>query len=209
VTLDADLVACGEGTGTTGAFSTGRTPVTNDAYAFFVAATGSAPPRHWVDSRPPGHLGNHPVVEVTRADAIGFCEWLSEEGGRQIRLPSSAEGLWAAQGPEGRTYPWGDSFEPGRCNSVEANIGTTTPVDAFPLGAGPFGALDMAGNVWEWCSDEDEDGWGVLRGGCWLDADWGVRSDRTLSADPRRATATVGFRVVASEVEILSGPSDR
>jgi formylglycine-generating enzyme required for sulfatase activity len=191
------MVPCGEGTDELGAFSIGRTPVTNDVYALFVAASGWEPPRYWADSRPPGHLGRHPVVEVTRADAVGFCDWFSGESAKAIRLPTSEEWLWAAQGPDKRTYPWGDSFEPGRCNSVEANIGTTTPVDAYATGAGPHGTFDMAGNVWEWCGDDDEDGWGVLRGGCWLDADWGVRSDRTLSADPTRASATVGFRIAS------------
>jgi formylglycine-generating enzyme required for sulfatase activity len=197
VTLEFDLIDCGEGAGPAGAFSIGRMPVTNDHYAAFVAAGGQAPPQYWGASRPPSHLLDHPVVELTRAEAIGFCQWVSAKRSREIRLPTSREWLWAAQGPEARTFPWGDTFEPGRCNSVEANVGTTTPVDAFPAGAGPFGSLDMAGNVWEWCCDDDENGWAILKGGCWLDADWGVRPSRSLSADPSRASATVGFRVVS------------
>jgi formylglycine-generating enzyme required for sulfatase activity len=196
VTLDPDLVDCGEGTGLAGAFSIGRTPVTNQRYAEFVE-TGWAPPGYWGSNHPPSHLADHPVVEVTRADALAFCLWLSDETRRPIRLPGSEEWRWAAEGPEGRVYPWGDSFEPDRCNTVEASIGTTTPVDAYPDGASPFGTLDMAGNVWEWCGDDDEHGWAILKGGCWLDADWGVRSIRSLSADPSRATATVGFRIAA------------
>jgi formylglycine-generating enzyme required for sulfatase activity len=198
VTLDPDLVDCGEGIGLAGAFAIGRTPITNERYASFVAATGRNPPGYWGSRSTPAHLADHPVVEVTRADAQAFCLWLADESGRPIRLPGSEEWLWAARGPEARVYPWGESFEPDRCNTVEANIGTTTPVDTYPAGVGPFGALDMAGNVWEWCRDEDEDGWATLKGGCWLDADWGVRSVRSLSADPARATATVGFRIAAS-----------
>lgn len=188
MTLGLDLVECGT-------FSIGRTPVTNDQYANFVAASEYAPPRYWGSSRPPSHLGSHPVVDVTRMDAARFCGWMCEAVGDYFRLPTSTEWMWTAQGLDGRLYPWGDSFEPGRCNSLEANIGTTTPVNAYPEGIGPFRTLDMAGNVWEWCLDDGDDGWAIIKGGCWLDADWGLRSVRYLSVDPSRAATTVGFRV--------------
>jgi formylglycine-generating enzyme required for sulfatase activity len=69
-------------------------------------------------------------------------------------------------------------------------------VDAHPLGAGPFGAEQLAGNVWEWVADSGPDGWGVVKGGSYLDTGWGLRASRTLPADPQRPTPTTGFRIV-------------
>jgi iron(II)-dependent oxidoreductase len=156
----------------------GRFPVTNAAFA-------RLRPDHPRASDP--QLADHPVVLVTRADAEAFSAWLG------ARLPTSAE--WrAAAGPG--TWPWGDSFDSERCNCAEAGWGWTTPVDAHPGGAAPCGAQDLAGNVWEWVADTRADGWGVLRGGCHLDTEHGVASVRELPADPERATATTGFRIV-------------
>lgn len=75
------------------------------------------------------------------------------------------------------------------------------PVGAHPAGAGPFGAEQQAGNVWEWVADRGADGWGVVRGGSYLDTGWGLRASRVQSADPERATSTTGFRIVI----VLSG----
>ncbi|CAN5397927.1 MAG: formylglycine-generating enzyme family protein [Acidimicrobiia bacterium] len=146
----------------------------------------------------PDLLVRHPVVDVTWHDAVDYCRWLGERTGLALRLPTSAEWRFAAQGPEQRCWPWGDSFEPGLCNSVEAGYGYTTPVDAWPGGTGPFGTLDQAGNVWEWCADVVDADWRMLHGGSWLDTDWGVRSERSLPADPRLATPNVGFRIAVS-----------
>ena len=66
-------------------------------------------------------------------------------------------------------------------------------------GAAPCGAEQLAGNVWEWVSDTREDGWGVVRGGCYLDTQHGLHAARELPADPARATATTGFRIVFDE----------
>jgi formylglycine-generating enzyme required for sulfatase activity len=68
-------------------------------------------------------------------------------------------------------------------------------VAAHPEGAGPFGAEQLAGNVWEWVADRTPDGWGTVRGGSWLDHEWGLRASRVLAADPHRGTATTGFRI--------------
>jgi formylglycine-generating enzyme required for sulfatase activity len=161
----------------------GRFPVTNAAFARFR-------PDHPRVGDP--QLADHPVVLVTRADAAAFCAWL---GGR---LPTSAE--WtAAAGPH--TWPWGETFDPERCNCAEAGWGWTTPVRAHPEGASPCGAEDLAGNVWEWVSDTRADGWGVLRGGCHLDTAHGVAGVRELPADPARATPTTGFRIVVERRE--------
>jgi formylglycine-generating enzyme required for sulfatase activity len=145
----------------------------------------------------PELLARHPVVDVTWADAVAYCDWLAATTSCPARLPTSEEWVFAAAGPRGRTWPWGDEFEPDRCNSVEAGYGTTTPVDAWPDGVGPFGTLDQAGNAWEWCVDAADGDWRVIHGGSWLDTAWGVRCMRWLAADPARSTPNVGFRIAA------------
>jgi formylglycine-generating enzyme required for sulfatase activity len=159
----------------------GRFPVTNAAFARFR-------PAHPRVGDP--QLADHPVVLVTRADALAFCDSIG------ARMPSGAE--WRAAAGAG-IWPWGDTFDPERCNCAEAAYGWTVPVRAHPEGASPCGAEQLAGNVWEWVADEREDGWGVVRGGCYLDTQHGLRAARELPADPDRATATTGFRVVFDE----------
>jgi formylglycine-generating enzyme required for sulfatase activity len=159
----------------------GRFPVTNAAFAAF------RPDHPRVNDE---QLADHPVVLVTRADALAFADRIG------ARLPTSAE--WSAAAGEA-TWPWGDTFDPERCNGAEAAYGWTVPVRAHPDGASPCGAEQLAGNVWEWVADTRPDGWGVVRGGCYLDTQHGLTSARELPADPERATFTTGFRVVFDE----------
>ncbi|MBI5103833.1 MAG: SUMF1/EgtB/PvdO family nonheme iron enzyme [Solirubrobacterales bacterium] len=141
-------------------------------------------------------LADHPATEVTFADAVAFCAWASETLCRAVRLPTGDEWEAAARGTDARTWPWGDVFDPERCNSAEAGWGWTVPVHAHPAGRGPGGAEQLAGNVWEWVGDApDPDGWRTVRGGSYFDSGWGVRAARALPADPQRATATTGFRI--------------
>lgn len=174
----------------------GRSAVTTADFGAFVQDTGRAVSPTLRRRLGSEQLADHPATEVSFADAVAFCAWASVEMGRPVRLPRGDEWEAAARGPEGHTWPWGDAFDPARCNSVEAGWGWTVPVHAHPDGAAAGGAEQMAGNVWEWIGDPpDEDGWRMVRGGSYLDTEWGVRAARVLAADPARPTATTGFRI--------------
>jgi formylglycine-generating enzyme required for sulfatase activity len=175
-----------------GALLIGRWPVVNADVRAFLGPR--ATPAHAAEA-----LTDHPATGLTRAEAEAFCAWLSERLGRVVRLPTGDEWEAAARGLDARPYPWGDTFDPERCACAESGWGWTVPVDAHPAGAGPFGTEQQAGNVWEWVSDRGADGWGVVRGGSYLDTAWGLRASRVQPADPERPTNTTGFRIVIEQ----------
>jgi formylglycine-generating enzyme required for sulfatase activity len=171
-----------------------RTPVTNAQYRAFVEATGQQSPDHWEGGRIPPGKENHPVVNVSWHDAVAFCQWAG------CRLPTEQEWEKGARGADGREYPWGDEWQRGRCNTEEAGIGDTTPVDRYANGASPYGLLDMAGNVWEWCEDwydSDRDS-KVVRGGSWVSSQYGARSANRSGGTPGDRGINNGFRCVVS-----------
>lgn len=142
------------------------TPVTNAGFAEFLRATGYKPEynknflKHWKNGTPPPGLENHPVVYVDLEDARAFAKWAGK------RLPTEQEWQYAAQGADGRTYPWGNHWKEGVCNN--GKTGKTTTVNKFPAGRSPFGCYDMCGNVWEWTESERSDGrtrFCIIRGG--------------------------------------------
>lgn len=177
----------------------GRWPVTNAQARRFVAATAMPVAPELAARLEAPALAEHPVTGLSRDDAEVFCAWAQEELGRPVRLPSGDEWEALARGEDGRTWPWGDSFAADRCACDESGWGWTVPVTAHPEGAGPFGSEQQAGNVWEWVADRTPEGWVVVRGGSWLDHEWGVRASRALPADPGRGTETTGFRLAFDE----------
>ncbi len=139
------------------AYVIGKYPVTNRQYAEFLKQHKTqAAPDQWTLRQPPPGKSDHPVVGVSWTEAVAYCRWLGEQTGRLYRLPTEAEwekaASWSAEGHK-RRYPWGDTFAPDHCNSLEAGVGNTTPVGASsPQGDSPYGCADMAGNVEEWVS---------------------------------------------------------
>jgi formylglycine-generating enzyme required for sulfatase activity len=152
-------------------FALDETLVTNADYATFLRASGYQPRlrqnflKHWQHGHLPAGKEQHPVVYVDLDDARAYAKWAGK------RLPTEEEWQFAAQGMDGRRYPWGEHFEPGRCNGGET--GGTTPVKAFPQGRSPYGCYDMCGNVWEWTESQRSDGhtrFCIIRGGAFFKA---------------------------------------
>ena len=164
-------------------------------------------------------------------DALAFCDWLTAElkqsketpsrlkekldQGWKISLPSEAQWEKAARGPDGWTFPGGETFGENSGNYSDTGIGTTSPVGCFPSGASPYGVLDMSGNVWEWTrslykdypykhGDGREDiktgGSMVLRGGAFDSSSRGMRCAFRGGGGPDALNNGFGFRIVLSSV---------
>jgi formylglycine-generating enzyme required for sulfatase activity len=193
-----------------------KTPVTNAQYAAFVEATGHELRGHWNEKWHPSGEQDHPVVKVSWHDAVAYCQWLTEKSFQTCRLPTEAEWEKAARSTDGRIYPWGNQWDKRLCNTREGGKNEPTPVGAYPDGASPYGVLDIAGNVWEWCATQwgesypynvEKDEWSegylessgdrVVRGGSWRDLQLSARCafrGRFYSMD---GYFNCGFRLVS------------
>lgn len=141
-----------------GDFFIAETEVTNSEYAEFIKAAGYKAPAEWNGSAFPEGTDNFPVTGVSWRDAAEYCEWLGQKLGTTVRLPTEAEWELAARGKQLYKYPWGNDWN-GQAAVSEETGGKISAVKSFPLNRSPFGAFDMAGNVWEWTGDRvtDED----------------------------------------------------
>ncbi|MDX2414547.1 MAG: SUMF1/EgtB/PvdO family nonheme iron enzyme, partial [Bacteroidales bacterium] len=142
-----------------------RYPVTNIDYYRFVVATNYFPQDtvNYLRSWDQGIYGQgqekYPVVYISLEDAKAYADWAGK------RLPTENEWQLAAQGTDGRTWPWGNEFHGTKCNN---SFDRATPVNAFPKGESPFGVFDMVGNIWQMTNDVYFNGthyFNIIRGG--------------------------------------------
>jgi len=183
-------------------------PVTVAQYRKFCGSTRREMPEEpkW------GWREDHPVVNVSWDDAKAYADWAG------VALPTEAQWEKAARGTDGRTFPWGNVWDPSKCNNDVGDKGPkrTTVVGNYPDGTSPYGVLDMAGNVGEWCGDWYDAGYYdaprrnptgppsggkfVLRGGSWLNLDptFFRCADRTTFDVPGYRSVYIGFRCALS-----------
>jgi formylglycine-generating enzyme required for sulfatase activity len=193
---------------TVDAFWIDQTEVTNKMYSLCVAADVCKQPAHASSATHSRYYGNsefdnYPVIHVDWSMAKAYCEWAGRD------LPTEAQWEKAARGPDGNMYPWGNTFNGKFVNFCDTNCSydwanktynddyaEVSPVGSYPSGQSVYGALDMAGNVWEWVDDWYDvypngtttsskfgQKYHVLRGGSWFVSMHDVRSSERYFVD--------------------------
>jgi len=188
-----------------------RYPVTNADFKKFLEATHYAPAdsrnflRDWRNGTYPEGWGKKPVTWVSLEDARAYAAWAGK------RLPHEWEWQYAAQGTDGRLYPWGNEWD---ARAVPApykghDLPGPADVDAHPAGASPFGVMDMTGNVWQWTDEfvDEHTRAAILRGGSYYQPQGSMwyfpqayklneHGKYLLMAPSKDRSGTVGFRCV-------------
>ncbi len=198
----------------------GKYEVTFDQFDHFCEEEGIAKP----DDESWGRE-SRPAINVSYLDAVAYCQWFSRRISCNFNLPTESQWEKAAQGTENRAYPWGDSLSLGnkanfadsstnfewRDSTVNDQSKYTAPVGSYPEGSSPYGVMDMAGNVYEWCLDwystsrsssstKNSRGikkgtYRVLRGGSWNTSSKCLRTTFRSAAKPSSRNFHIGFRL--------------
>jgi formylglycine-generating enzyme required for sulfatase activity len=202
-------------------------PVTFSQYEAFVKAQGGYNNPKWWQGLQKQELAEQyykgvtkPRDQVSWYQSVAFCRWLTARlqgqsatiagtnspltigQNAEIRLPTEWEWQWAAQGgSEKREYPWGQ-WQEGYANTAEANLGQTVAVGMYPQGAAICGAMDMSGNVWEWCANKysKKNDWRSVRGGSYGNYSGRAACAYRLNNVPNFSGSPWGFRVVVSSL---------
>ena len=198
------------------AFWIDQTEVTNAMYAKCVNAGNCKPPintDHFINTG----YANHPVVSVDWSQANAYCVW------SERRLLTEAEWEKAARGTDGRIYPWGNEAPSNAFLNYNDAVKDTTAVGQYPNGKSPYGAYDMAGNVWEWTNDwysetyyqsssasnpvgPASSAYQAFRGGSWNNNDYFVRSANRGWVEPTSTGYFIGFRCAQSTTSTVITP---
>jgi len=187
-------------------------PVTNAEYAKFLKETGRKPPRNWSDGICPTGKESHPVVWVSRDDAVAYCDWLSrKDASATYRLPTEEEWeIAAGHMPKDADFNCKDTHpeiadKKPHAKKLPIDAVYTTPVDAYKATLSACGAVDMWGNCWEWTATEITATNGAergkkafaVKGGSWYANRMSCRTElRGEGRNPHRSYNSVGFRVV-------------
>jgi formylglycine-generating enzyme required for sulfatase activity len=196
------------------AFWIDQTEVTNGKYALCVQSKVCAPPAKLSSLTRTSYYGaaqyeNYPVVYISWDQARVYCEWAGS------RLPTEAEWEKAARGVDGRAYPWGNKIGKTYANYDQRDVDTSV-VGSYKIGKSPYGAYDMAGNVWEWVADWYGETYyldspssnpggpssgimRVLRGGAWFTKDYFIRTTYRYAYDSSLSDVLNGFRCARSQ----------
>jgi len=198
-------------------FVMSKYPVTNAQFAIFAKAEdGYRNPRWWGFSehaRRWFNLGkgvaearfsgdDRPRENVNWYEAMAFAGWLGNLLQMKISLPTIAQWQRAAKGDDDRYYPWGDEFDEEHCNTLETGLKSTTPVDRYHKGVGPYGVYDMAGNIWEWtlntaaAADAGRDFRRAVAGGSFVSPCDRAQTSFRYYLDPRVRYSSIGIRLV-------------
>jgi len=196
-------------------FFVAKYPVTWEQYCVFLEdPEGFGSPQWWEGlrwraeyDREARLVNNRPAQEVSWYDAVAYCRWLTSRLGYEVRLPTEWEWQQAATGGNAENvYPWGRRGDPLHANTRESRLRRATAVGMYPHGVSPVGALDMSGNVLEWCQnqfrhphhlDPDGDAHRTLRGGSWFLILHFARNTFRTGDDPYLRFNSVGFRLAA------------
>jgi formylglycine-generating enzyme required for sulfatase activity len=183
-----------------------KTEVTWGQYKRFQSASGTQLAKAPIWGTPE----SFPASGIPWEQARAYCEWV---GGR---LPTEAEWERAARGDDGRMYPWGNTFEPWRCNTRDGGPHAPSPVASYPDCFSAQGVLDLAGSFAEWCSDWYKSGYDPkgpsenprgpetgsarsVRGGNWMSSSFAVRNASRLGVEPGWSGPMQGFRCVQDD----------